>query len=336
MGQIEEVERAAAEGDASAMTALGKHKLAEAGAAGIHTLQEGARLLQAAAEKGSAEADYAISVLYSVFAHEPQEWSLALVHLRRSAERGWDAAREQLCLLAADRDLAAAAASGQCDDDVWEKLQATIDLPALLGSPTATIVSRTPLIKVVEGFASGAECKWMIERSRERIERARIMDAHILGGKVDSRRTNSSTFFDILDADFILNVLRARIALATQFERPSLEVTGVMHYASGQTFDPHFDWFDSAETPGAAEIDTKGQRVATFLIYLNDGFEGAETEFPAIGWRYKGAPGDALFFMNVDETGSVDRLTLHSGLAPTRGEKWLFSQWIRGPKGVGL
>ena len=64
-------------------------------------------------------------------------------------------------------------------------------------------------------------------------------------------------------------------------------------------------------------------------MYLNDDYEGGETEFPAIGLRYRGRRGDALLFANVDIVGNPDRRSIHAGLPPTRGEKWLLSQWIR-------
>jgi hypothetical protein len=67
----------------------------------------------------------------------------------------------------------------------------------------------------------------------------------------------------------------------------------------------------------------------TFLLYLNDGFEGGETEFPLVGVRCKGNKGDALCFWNVLPNGSPDRQTIHAGLPPTQGEKWLLSQWVR-------
>ncbi len=68
----------------------------------------------------------------------------------------------------------------------------------------------------------------------------------------------------------------------------------------------------------------------TFLIYLSGDFEGGETDFPNFGWRYKGKTGDALFFWNVLPNGQPDRRMLHAGLPPTSGEKFLFSQWVRG------
>jgi hypothetical protein len=33
----------------------------------------------------------------------------------------------------------------------------------------------------------------------------------------------------------------------------------------------------------------------------------------------------------VEPDGKVDRGTLHAGLPPTSGEKWLLSQWVRVP-----
>lgn len=72
-----------------------------------------------------------------------------------------------------------------------------------------------------------------------------------------------------------------------------------------------------------------GQRILTFLLYLNDDFEGGETEFPLAGIRHKGKKGDALFFWNVHPDGRLDRQTLHAGLPPGIGEKWLLSQWVR-------
>jgi len=72
-----------------------------------------------------------------------------------------------------------------------------------------------------------------------------------------------------------------------------------------------------------------GQRVATFLVYLNDGYEGGETSFPRLDYRFKGATGDALVFANVEPNGAPDPRTMHAGTPTTRGEKWLLSQWIR-------
>jgi hypothetical protein len=90
---------------------------------------------------------------------------------------------------------------------------------------------------------------------------------------------------------------------------------------------PHYDFLDPELN--RQEIDRFGQRAATFLIYLNDDYEGGETSFPQLRIKHRGKTGDALVFGNLGRDGSPDPRTQHAGLPPTRGEKWLFSQWVR-------
>jgi hypothetical protein len=161
------------------------------------------------------------------------------------------------------------------------------------------------------------------------IERARTFDAAKGGGAASDARTNSAANFDILRTDLVLLILRARIARATDYAVTAFEETNVLHYAPGQEFRRHFDFLEPGLPAMAEEIRLRGQRAATFLLYLNDGYEAGETDFPAIARRHRGAKGDALFFVNVTAENVPDRRTLHAGLAPTSGEKWLLSQWIR-------
>ncbi len=108
-----------------------------------------------------------------------------------------------------------------------------------------------------------------------------------------------------------------------------MEVPKILHYSRGETFAAHFDYLNPEEPAFATQLTQRGQRTDTFLIYLNDNFSGGETHFPRIKVSNKGARGDALLFSNVDAKGMPDEDTMHIGLPPTSGEKWLFSQWIR-------
>jgi hypothetical protein len=334
MAVVDTIEKVAASGELAGLLDVGKRSLA--GQSAEHTPQDGARLLLSAAEKGSAEADEIISVIIATDAREPKDWSLALGYVQRAAERGSRLARGQLCLLAADRELALAASTGRLEESAWERLRDTVDVSAYLKAPDPDIVSDSPHICVLEDFASADECKWMIARGAVRLGRAAVFNQSLGGNETDRSRTNSAMLFNILDTDFVLALLRARIAGATRFARPSLEETNVLHYSVGQEFSRHFDFYEPSQKANAIEIAANGQRVGTFLLYLNTEYEGAETDFPVVGWRYRGRPGDALFFMNVDDKCMPDRRTMHAGLAPTAGEKWLLSQWIRGTPGVGL
>ena len=90
----------------------------------------------------------------------------------------------------------------------------------------------------------------------------------------------------------------------------------------GKELTPHIDNQDTHQysTPW---------RTYSSLVYLNDDFAGGETNFPRIGLSHLGAKGDAVLFRNVDATGAPDHDTMHAGMPPTSGEKWVFSQWIR-------
>ena len=87
------------------------------------------------------------------------------------------------------------------------------------------------------------------------------------------------------------------------------------------------DYLDPSRFAG--EIAQRGQRVATFLVYLNEAFEGGETHFVELQRKFRPGAGGALFFYNVDENGAPEPQSLHEGAAPTSGEKWLLSQFIR-------
>jgi hypothetical protein len=204
-----------------------------------------------------------------------------------------------------------------------------IDPAALIGSPPARVVHESPRIAVIEGFASHAECDWAIERARPHIARAGVFDRESGSAAYESARTNSAVTFNILLTDLVLVVLQARIAAASGFSAKNLEEMNILHYAPGQKFDAHYDFFDPAREALRKEIAEKGQRAVTFLVYLNEQFEGGETEFLKLGWRYRGRRGDALLFHNLDASDAPDERTLHAGRPPLSGEKWLLSQWIR-------
>lgn len=325
--RIFELERAAAAGDTGAMTELGSRWLSGTDVSFLP--DKGAQWLTAAAAQGSGEASALMAVLAGAGVCRPQSWEVALDYLQRSAELGWKPAQAQLVLLATQhapgvRDSATALAAAD-----WPRLRQAIDVSAWLSCPPKQSLSEAPRVRKIEGFISEAVCRWMIERARTRLGAARTYDVETGEGIVESSRTNSETDFNIVESDLVLILLRARIAAATGLPPAVMELTKVLHYDVGQQFAPHYDFIDPS-TPGlAGELAARGQRLVTFLVCLNDDYEGGETDFSAIGLRYRGRTGDALMFANVDLVGNPDRSTLHAGLTPTQGEKWLLSQWIR-------
>jgi hypothetical protein len=265
--------------------------------------EPGIAMMRAAADKGDAEAASVCAVLAAMDPNLPDRWTVARRSLAIAAELGSASARAQL-----------------------DFLEAAPPDPDASSLPRRVVFS-SPRISVIEGCATDAECDWMIDRARPHLRRARVYDPNSGGFRTEQGRSNSSVEFDIARSDVVLMRLRARISTITGLHR--LEASSVLHYAPGEAFEPHFDFLDPANPGYARDIGKNGQRVATFLLYLNEGYEGGETAFPKLDWRYKGRKGDALLFWNVDAAGQPDTNTFHAGLPPTKGEKWLFSQWLR-------
>jgi hypothetical protein len=307
--------QAAEAGHPPAMALLGYQMLSGQGAPLDRVA--GIRMTIAAADKGEAAACSIAAALVATGVFGMPDWSRGLDYLQQAAEGGVPIAQAQLRLLAA----------GTGGD--WRALRREIDIEAWRTAPEPQVLSRDPRVSAFEGLASPAVCNWLIARARGRLTPAKVYDS-AAGQTVDATRSNSAVEFGLADLDLVILALRERLSAASGLPVMDMNAPQVLHYEVGQTFRPHVDFFDPAIPAQAALIATSGQRAATVLVYLNEeGLEGGETDFPRLSLRYRGGRGDALVFFNLDDTGQPDRRTVHAGLPPTRGEKWLLSQWIR-------
>jgi prolyl 4-hydroxylase len=286
---------------------------------------EGAGLVGLACEQGSADAAALLATVEAMGVARPQSWARAFDYLRLAAERGSSSAQGQLALLNRDPALAAAPLS----DDLWARLRAGLDVAALTTPPARRSLSETPRIRVIDGFASPAECDWLMARAQGNLRPAKVLDQQSGKETTHPDRTNSAIELNVTEMDVVIQILRARIGTATNLPVPVFEPAQIMHYSVGEEFRPHYDFLTDEVEGWAAQLRQFGQRIATFLLYLNEDFEGGETDFPTAGLSHRGGRGDALFFANVDPSGAPDRLTFHAGRSPTSGEKWILSQWIR-------
>ena len=317
MEPLDELRTRADGGDSEAQLALGARLLAD----GEDPVEANA-LIEAASAAGSAAAAALLATLEAMGAARPQSWERALDNLELAARRGSERARGQLAMLAG----APTAMAGETD---WTRLRERIDIGALTVAPPRRPVSEQPRIRIIERFASPTECDWVASIARGRLNPAWVWDPVTGKNRPDPSRTNRGLDLGVLQMDVVVQVLRARISATANLPLPVFEPAQIMHYSVGQEFLPHHDYLDPAQPGDRAQIARLGQRIATFLLYLNDDYEGGETEFLKTGFRYRGGRGDALLFANVDSAGAPDPLTTHAGRPPSEGEKWILSQWIR-------
>jgi len=309
---------AAKAGDAEAARALAINLMTQEPIAGDAAI----RIAGDAAARGDAEAMHLCGLIAAQDEDLPRRFDIALDHVRDAAERGLPLARAELQLLARD-----------ADSEDWKALRAQIIASDLSSALPSRDISTAPRINVIENCAPLEICDWLVTQAAPRLGRAQVYDPGTGLGRHEGARSNSTAQFDLVQSDIVLMMLRARIAASAGLSFRNLEPAQVLHYTVGQEFKSHHDFLDLSVPGYARSAAMYGQRVATFLLYLNDDYEGGETEFLEIGIRHKGRKGDGLLFWNVREDGKPDPLTLHAGTPPVRGEKWVLSQWLRRPLG---
>ena len=325
---VEAIDRLVAgvrKGDVEAITRLGKRLLI--GDRAPLLANDGARFLEDASARGGAEAAATLAVLFAVGASRAHTLQSALESLVVAAERGWQTAQAQLRVLAPEGGRVPA--RERSTPEPWRELAARIDLGWWQKAPQGTDHSPSPLIRSFKSFISRPVCEWLIGKAHSCLGPALVYEAISKETTVHPTRTNTAAVFNMLDTDLvcILTQLRMAACLAVPFRQ--FEPMTVLHYDPGEQISEHFDFVDPQVPDYAQEIAQKGQRIVTFLVYLNEDYAGGETQFPRVGVIHKGESGEGLFFVNALPDGSADLQTLHAGRPPVTGEKWVVSQFIR-------
>ncbi|QED47812.1 2OG-Fe(II) oxygenase [Cytobacillus dafuensis] len=181
-----------------------------------------------------------------------------------------------------------------------------------------------PYILYLDNVLSHDECNQLIELSKNRLEPSQIIDTYSGERKLAAGRTSKGAYYKLNENNFISKI-ENRIAEITNHPIVNGEGLQVLNYELGEEYKAHFDYFPS----GQIQLENGGQRIATFLMYLNDVEEGGETIFPKIGLSIVPKKGTALYFHYGNSKGQVDRLSLHSSVPVTKGEKWVSTKWIR-------
>jgi len=273
-------------GDVESMTRLGKRLLA--GDSAPYLPRDGARFLVDAAKAGGAEAPAILAVLSAAGAHVKQSWNEGLSAFVLAAERGWQPARDQLCVLAVDRQLAAAAPElARTSTNVWKRLGQSVAAGPWHVAPERNELSTDPAVVNFAGLLAPAVCDWLIQQAKPRLE---------------PTSTHSVAKFPLIDLSFVHLLLQARMAVSCGVPIQNMEAPTVLLYRPGQ---------ELANQDASVDL--------TFLVCLNDDYEGGETDFPELGVRHRGTQGDGLYFVR----------TRHTGLPPVQGDKWIASQTVR-------
>jgi len=190
-----------------------------------------------------------------------------------------------------------------------------------LATADRRLISADPHIELIVGLFSAAECRYLQLLAAPWLEPAMIY-ATTGEGMRDPHRDSDNMVIAPMTEDLVVQAINRCIAAASGTDVTWGEPLHILRYAPGQQYRPHHD--------AHAFSPVEKRRIATALLYLNDAYEGGETEFPELDIKVRGGVGDLLIFHNLDADKMPDMRMIHAGLLIASGEKWLATRWIRG------
>jgi prolyl 4-hydroxylase len=254
---------------------------------------------------------YGKAAAFGIDAAEPVHIAL-LANGAGGSGRRWQEALSRLAERSA-RDLCAARQSSLVAKMTLTNAGDPLALPAPIP------LSSAPLVETLPGFLTSAECRYLVERAGSFLKPSMVVHPQTGALVRDPVRSASSASFPFVLEDPALHAINRRIAAATGTTYEQGEPLQVLRYGSGEEYKLHSD-----ALPLGGE-----QRIMTLLVALGDDFEGGETSFPRLDLSWRGKPGEALVFRNVDAAGRPDQRAWHAGRPVARGTKLLLSKWIR-------
>lgn len=260
-----------------------------------------------------------------MLARDPIE---ALAWYLRAASAGYGAAVTRCERLAADLsedEVVRARSKSQAPPDPgYEPGPVTAPAP-----PTREAIAWSPRLFRFKGLLSPEECTHLTAIARPFLRPAMVLNRKT-GDRVhdSARRSHNARLINPL-RDVVICNIEQRLADLSLLPTENGEPITILRYEPGDEYLPHADYYDPKHPGSATGLEQGGQRVATFLAYLNDVDGGGDTAFPKTGLSVPPRAGTGILFFNCTPDGEPDPLTLHAGKPVTAGEKWLLSRWIR-------
>ena len=177
----------------------------------------------------------------------------------------------------------------------------------------AYLLPTYPKPVVIENFLSENERIHIKQEAKSKLQVSTVDKDR----RVDEQIRKSETAW-LSTEDPIIRSVVERCVSRTDRPIENCEQLQVLRYKEGGHYNPHQDVF----------YQDKNKRLYTFIIALNDEYEGGETAFPVINEKYKLKAGDALFFHTLDNYGLDTSDALHGGQPVKSGEKWVCNLWV--------
>jgi prolyl 4-hydroxylase len=191
----------------------------------------------------------------------------------------------------------------------------------------SVVHNQEPWLAEYNDWLSADEVKKILKQRKQlAFYEGRVADHATMTTRIDHamRKANS---YKVTDNDqSSLAHLSQRVANFLKLESSNqIEPPVFVQYPQGGHFALHSDRFPIKNSHG--EITN---RLATMIVYLNNDFEGGQTEFPNIGVTVDPVPGKAILFEHgPNYANHYNPDMMHRGLSVTAGTKYILCFFIR-------
>ena len=162
-------------------------------------------------------------------------------------------------------------------------------------------------------------CDDIIKLASQRLEIAQTV-----GEQIDGYRTAEYCWLGDISSP-ALEWIQEFVSNVIGYPIENQEDIHIVKYKVGGEYKIHHDFFEETDKEN---LSRGGNRTHSFLIYLNDDFEGGETEFPRLDLKIKPKTGSGLCWVNKTDGINFEE-SEHAGLPVTKGEKWILIIWNR-------
>ena len=133
---------------------------------------------------------------------------------------------------------------------------------------TPLITIKVPDAVVYGNFLSATECAELIAHAEGHMQFSKVVDRASGKAVLHEARTSSSMFLKRGQNDLV-TCIEQRISNVTGLPVENGEGMQILRYDVGQEYRKHYDYFNPDRETTPHHIKRGGQRIATFLMYLN-------------------------------------------------------------------
>jgi prolyl 4-hydroxylase len=178
----------------------------------------------------------------------------------------------------------------------------------------------------LKNLLSKEECEALIKKYDLELQKLKVVGQT---ESVESKGRIANGTWIKTEEDKVIQKLKNIVSSITGLPIENQEAPHFIKYDVGGEYKHHFDYFNPNAESSKSHLVRGGQRVFSSILYLNEDFEGGETDFPKYELRVKPTIGTLFNWRNLKVNGELNEKSNHAGLPVISGTKYIIVIWTR-------